>query len=297
MGAIVVPQNTQPVVNHKKNKASPSIIRNKVAPSFQKTLEKASLQYPDISPASAQISSHPLSDNNYTVQKGDTLSKILDTETKKKGIKLSRQELYSMVNQVAIENQLASQDLLFPGQKINLTSMLATGEKPDSLSMPTLKTAEQNDPALELYTTVQAPIHGKITSPFGLRKHPIIGKTLHHDGIDIKQPAGTPVKPLSSGTVTFSGNDGGYGKTVEIDHGNGLTSRYAHLSKLLVREGEQVLPRQTIGLVGQTGLTTSPHLHLEIHRQNVPIDPLTVLNRRQIEGDVLVTKAQTQLRM
>lgn len=125
-----------------------------------------------------------------------------------------------------------------------------------------------------------------------MRRHPIQGETLHHDGIDISQPTGTPVKPLSSGTVTFSGNNGGYGQMVEVDHGNGLTSRYAHLSKLFVHTGEQISSEQIIGQVGQTGMTTGPHLHLEIHRQHTPIDPLTVLNRQQVEPNLIFAETR-----
>jgi murein DD-endopeptidase MepM/ murein hydrolase activator NlpD len=125
-----------------------------------------------------------------------------------------------------------------------------------------------------------------------MRNHPVLGEMRHHDGIDISQPTGAPVKPLTSGTVTFSGNDGGYGLMVEIDHGNGLTSRYAHLSKLLVRKGELISPEQTIGQVGQTGMTTGPHLHLEVQRRNRPVDPLTVLSRQQIEPTLILAEAR-----
>jgi murein DD-endopeptidase MepM/ murein hydrolase activator NlpD len=118
-----------------------------------------------------------------------------------------------------------------------------------------------------------------------MRIHPVFGKEQHHDGIDISLPTGTPVQPVDAGRVTFAGNKGGYGLLVEIDHGNGLTSRYAHLSELLVGVGEEILPGRPLGLVGQTGVATGPHLHLEIRRDHQPINPLLLLSRERIETE------------
>ena len=202
-----------------------------------------------------------------------------------------------MVNQIAAHNQLADPDTILPGQQIDLKQLSTAGSAPLNNSVLTPETVTHQEFTLPMETELQSPLTGKITSLFGMRTHPVLGETLHHDGIDISQPTGTPVKPLSSGVVTFAGNNGGYGLMVEVAHENGLTSRYAHLSSLSVRKGEQISEEQIIGEVGQTGMTTGPHLHLEILRQNSPIDPLTVLNRRQIEPPILVAEARNSLRM
>jgi murein DD-endopeptidase MepM/ murein hydrolase activator NlpD len=117
------------------------------------------------------------------------------------------------------------------------------------------------------------PVHGHITSNFGLRRSPWGGGMEHHRGLDIRSPPGTPVKSPGAATVAAVSSHGGYGKNVVLDHGNGVRSRYAHLKKLEVREGEQVERGQVIGLVGSTGRSTGPHLHYEILVQGKPVNP------------------------
>lgn len=294
MSGIVVPRNGIPLTNQERSNSASSIVLHQPVQKFQDVLSAATrLQKAATIPPAQNSSSH----SSYTIQQGDTLSGIVAAESKKQGNNLSRQELYSMVNQVAELNHLASPDRILAGQKIDLTSISDAGTGPVAGSVSEPMIASPKLPDLPTTTMFQAPVSGKITSLFGMRNHPILGEALHHDGIDISQPAGTPVKPLTAGTVTFSGKNGGYGLLVEIDHGNGLTSRYAHLSKLLVHKGQQISPEQIIGQVGQTGLTTGPHLHLEIQRQNNPIDPLTVLNRRQVESNLVFAEARTTHRI
>lgn len=117
------------------------------------------------------------------------------------------------------------------------------------------------------------PVAGGITSDFGWRTHPITGDQRFHEGIDIGAAYGTPVGAAGAGTVTMAGWNGGYGNTVMIDHGNGLSSLYAHLSSILVSVGELVSKLQTIGLVGSTGNSTGPHLHFGLYDNGSPIDP------------------------
>ncbi len=118
------------------------------------------------------------------------------------------------------------------------------------------------------------PVEGRITSYFGRRFHPIIKKWKNHDGLDIAAPHGTPVKAGGDGRVIYTGWRGGYGKTIIIDHGNRVTTLYAHLSRIAVSTGTVVKAGQVIGYVGSTGYSTGPHLHFEVRKNGKPVNPL-----------------------
>jgi murein DD-endopeptidase MepM/ murein hydrolase activator NlpD len=116
----------------------------------------------------------------------------------------------------------------------------------------------------------------RVTSGFSRRRiHPILGTARAHLAVDYGAPTGTPVQAVANGTVTFSGVNGGYGRLVQIRHANGLTTGYAHLSRINpgVRKGAAVKQGQIIGAVGKTGLATGPHLHYMMTRGGVAIDP------------------------
>lgn len=119
----------------------------------------------------------------------------------------------------------------------------------------------------------------RLSSHYGYRADPIHGAGRMHHGLDIPGPLGTPVLASGSGLVAFAGRAGSYGQMVEIDHGGGLRTRYAHLSRLLVRSGDAVSPRQTIALMGSTGRSTSSHLHFEVRVNGRPTDPIPLLNQ------------------
>lgn len=121
------------------------------------------------------------------------------------------------------------------------------------------------------------PVAGRITSGFGMRRHPILGGRRMHNGIDIAARTGTSIKASGDGTVIRSNWWGGYGKVVIIDHGGGISTVYAHCSSLLVSTGKHVKQGQVIARVGTTGLSTGPHLHFEIRRNGKPINPLSKL--------------------
>jgi murein DD-endopeptidase MepM/ murein hydrolase activator NlpD len=117
------------------------------------------------------------------------------------------------------------------------------------------------------------PLRGAVTSRFGFRRHPIFRARLFHQGVDIAAPQGAPVRAAGDGTVLFAGWYGGYGKLVILDHGDGLSTLYGHLSAILVSPGASVTRGQIIGRVGSTGYSTGPHLHFEIRRHGRPVDP------------------------
>ena len=108
------------------------------------------------------------------------------------------------------------------------------------------------------------PIQGSVTSRFGKRKDPVNGKNAFHSGVDLHGNRGGKIHATADGVVEKVFRNGGYGKYIRINHGNGYTTGFAHLKKYLVKEGDPVKRGQVIGLVGNTGRSTGPHLHYEI---------------------------------
>lgn len=119
-----------------------------------------------------------------------------------------------------------------------------------------------------------APVSaGWHSSNYGWRIDPFTGKQAFHEGVDFMAEVGSPIVAAASGVVVYSAYHPQYGNMVEIDHGNGLVSRYAHASALLVKAGDAVLKGQRIGLVGSTGRSTGPHLHFEVRQNGAPLNP------------------------
>ncbi|WP_291399236.1 M23 family metallopeptidase [Devosia sp.] len=141
--------------------------------------------------------------------------------------------------------------------------------------------------AIDRLTTVRlamerTPVHppvatSRVSSGYGLRSDPFTGQKAFHSGIDFPAPTGTPVSSAASGVVSFVGWKDGYGRVVEITHASGLVSRYPHLSKALVAEGDEVEADARIALVGSTGRSTGPHLHFELRQGDNAIDPAPFL--------------------
>lgn len=121
------------------------------------------------------------------------------------------------------------------------------------------------------------PVQGTVTSPFGYRGNPIGGGTGFHEGVDIAVDFGTPVRATAAGTVTSAGWVDGYGNLVEIDHGNGMKTRYGHNSMLLVVPGQTVHAGDIISLAGSTGRSTGPHVHYEVRINDTATDPMLFL--------------------
>jgi murein DD-endopeptidase MepM/ murein hydrolase activator NlpD len=136
------------------------------------------------------------------------------------------------------------------------------------------------------------PVVGEITSRFArARRHPLLGVVRKHAGVDIAAAAGTPITAPASGRVSFSGKKFGYGYVVEIDHGRGVVTRYAHCRSLMVRFGDEVAAGAVIATVGRSGLATAPHLHYEIIVHGRSIDPLRNPLASVLQGKPPVTTA------
>ena len=121
------------------------------------------------------------------------------------------------------------------------------------------------------------PLRGRLTSPFGLRRHPIFKVVSFHSGVDLAAPNGTPIMASDSGRVIFNGWYGGYGKVVIVDHGMDYSTLYAHLSRTSVSRGKNIQQGDIVGYEGQTGYSTGPHLHFEVRRNGRPQNPLNYL--------------------
>jgi len=122
---------------------------------------------------------------------------------------------------------------------------------------------------------VRRPVKGDLdmSSPFGMRMDPFLGRPALHSGLDIRGDTGEPVQATATGRVTTAGREGGYGNLVEINHGNGITTRYAHLHSIDVKVGQQVRIGQVIGKIGSTGRSTGPHLHYETRINDEAVNP------------------------
>lgn len=176
---------------------------------------------------------------------------LLETEA-------TSRDMYTSMMDAEIARLMAKRDTT------GLTKMV---EK--SLDKMADKAQKQNQPV--------EPTSGVISSSFGLRQDPIDGTPRFHDGIDIAAPAGSPIKAVASGKVIFSGNLTGYGNMVEVDHGDGLVTRYGHNSVNLVAAGDEVQAGQSIALVGSTGRSTGSHLHFEVRKAGKPVNPSILL--------------------
>jgi murein DD-endopeptidase MepM/ murein hydrolase activator NlpD len=128
------------------------------------------------------------------------------------------------------------------------------------------------------------PVDGAVGSGFGFRTDPFTGRAALHTGLDFPAPAGTSIVASAGGVVLASEWHAEYGHTIEIDHGNGLVTRYAHCSKTLVKPGQVIKPGQQIGEVGSSGRSTGPHLHFEVLVQGVPHDPARFLAAAPVVG-------------
>ncbi len=193
----------------------------------------------------------------YTVRRGDTLDSIA-RRFQTTAAALARRNGIRNPNRLSIGQQLHI-DTFTPGPSTRSTTAASD----------TTRAARAGDWPM--------PVDGRVSSPYGWRRHPISGRRTFHTGLDIAAPTGTPVRVPAGGRVAFAGWNGGYGNYVVVDHGNGLRTAYAHLSRIHVRVGQTVDAGTSIGAVGSTGRSTGPHLHFEVKRNGSFVDPRAYL--------------------
>ncbi len=153
---------------------------------------------------------------------------------------------------------------------------------------------QQVDDYLETIRSIPLgrPVSGRISSRFGKRTDPVNNKKAIHEGVDIKGKRGDRILATASGKVIKAFKNGGYGNYVEIDHGNGYITAYAHMQNYLVKKGERVKQGQVIGQVGSTGRSTGPHLHYEIQLNKKPVDPAKFMKVADISHTLRVNQKQ-----
>lgn len=196
----------------------------------------------------------------------------LDPDVEKVGIggpgteSLESLPLYDLNEHAAEEVFSASYDL---NTLLRRAKLLRSSLAEATDAMESHKTRLQATPSIK-------PTRGYLASVFSInRYHPILHIRRPHEGIDISAPRGTPIIAAAAGTVTYAAWRPGFGHTVEIDHGYGYKTRYAHADKLLVRQGQRIERGEQIALVGNTGVSVGPHLHYEVIKDGKPVDPLS----------------------
>ncbi|NOX88076.1 MAG: M23 family metallopeptidase [Calditrichaeota bacterium] len=154
-----------------------------------------------------------------------------------------------------------------------------------------LNTFYKKQDSVKYLPALRPVLKGVISSGFGLRYHPIYKVMRHHEGVDISAPRGTPVYASADGVVRFAGINGGYGKMIMLDHNYGFETRYGHLNKIVVRRGQRIKRGEKIGEVGNTGLSTAPHLHYEVLYKGRNLDPALYFFNDQILNRKIVSLA------
>jgi murein DD-endopeptidase MepM/ murein hydrolase activator NlpD len=216
-----------------------------------------------------------------TVNAGDTLWSLVRQQLDASGGHASDAEVQGEVRRVAAVNRLDHPDLILPGDRIQLD---ASGSRATPASAAGPVAADVAAPAVAPPPTLEpgdvrpipALIDGhadRVTSLFGMRNDPLCGKRRFHAGVDVAAVSGTPARAAASGVVSFAGEQSGYGRMVVVDHGGGVSTVYAHASALLVQAGDQVNAGTEIIRVGQSGRATGPHLHFELRKDGVAVDP------------------------
>jgi septal ring factor EnvC (AmiA/AmiB activator) len=172
-----------------------------------------------------------------------------------------------------------------PAQIPNLTAMvddlqsqLSSREQQLGVLENMILTRELNK---QVYPEGRPVAEGWISSYFGRRADPFTGYSAVHKGLDFAGPEGTKVTAVAAGLVTYAGDRAGFGEMVEINHGNGLATRYCHNEKLLVKQGDMVRKGQDLALMGSTGRSTGPHLHFEVLKNGAQVDPLRFIGEER----------------
>ena len=154
-----------------------------------------------------------------------------------------------------------------------LRSSALTGAATAGVGMGIARKASLSDWVAATTAPTLWPVMGPITGPFGSRIDPFNGEGAFHSGVDISCHFGQPIMAPADGVVTYAGFYSGYGRLIEVDHGNGITTRYGHLSGFAVTDGQTLRKGQVIGYVGMSGRSTGAHLHYEVRIHDTPVNP------------------------
>jgi len=156
---------------------------------------------------------------------------------------------------------------------VQLQEKLAASRDPSQWANAPSRPVAGRPPASPHRPPAAQPGAVRVSSAYGRRVHPITGKRSVHHGTDLSAPRGTPIRAGRAGVVVRAGKAGGYGNLVEVDHGGGVTTRYAHCDRLDVRPGDRIEAGQVLATVGSTGRSTGPHLHYEVRIEGRAVDP------------------------
>jgi murein DD-endopeptidase MepM/ murein hydrolase activator NlpD len=196
-----------------------------------------------------------------------SLGSLADEVTALYGLK-HESKLLPTVEEVKPEQYQASLD-----QLTALRHSALSGAAMSGLGLGVSRVATLTDWARAAAAPSLWPVMGRLTSSFGERIDPFNGEGAFHAGVDISVPYGTPVVAPADGVVAFADFQSGYGRMIKLDHSNGITTRFGHLSGFAVTQGQKVHRGQLIGYVGTTGRVTSPHLHYEVRIHETPVNP------------------------
>ena len=214
----------------------------------------------------------------------ETQQQTLDVEQTYNQLLLMRQQLVNQKSDYQTQSQVQVQliERLNSDQQALEAAHLQLQK--DSQNLETLIRERLETSSLSLRKVLKlkpgkmlTPSYGEFSSNFGWRTHPIFGYQRFHAGMDFAADYGAPIYAAQNGIVLYAGWYGGYGNTVILDHGNGITSLYAHASQVYVREGQSVTQGDVIAATGSTGLSTGPHLHFEVRENGTPVDPMNYL--------------------
>ncbi len=282
----------------------------------EKSVEAAKLEV--VSAAQTVIAAETSEHINHTIDKGDSLLKIAhrynttvaqiqqDNNLSGTMVKVGQEikvapnkKLYRLVKtattepekkSTVVEHKVASGEslsLIARKYQTTISAIVAENNLSNTVVMAgqTIKV-----PAQDNYKPVQSnsakavraswkmPVRGRLSDKYGWRKHPVYRKRLFHAGIDIAAPKGAPIAAAGNGKVIYAGRRAGYGNLVIISHANGMSTRYAHCSSILVKKGQNVKAGQLIAKVGATGVATGNHLHFEVRKNGKTQNPITYLN-------------------
>ena len=219
----------------------------------------------------------------YTVRKGETLSNIAEKYNVRVKDIVKVNELQSKKVKTGTKIFIENPDMSFAKKteikKIEKETLKLSKKSIKFKNAAKMAKAEREEIQEEIAESgggsFKWPCSWKgVSSPYGSRLHPVLRRYIFHEGVDLKGRTGDPVYAAKSGVVTYSGWMSGYGKLIIIDHGNGYSTRYAHLSSISASKGESVERGSYIGAIGSTGRTTGPHLHFEIRKNGSTVDPM-----------------------